>query len=211
MAQTARLEPSPESGEPPVDGRTARAVRTREAIVDAVIALIESGNLKPTAPKIAEQAGVSVRSVFQHFDDLETLFAAVGERVVSRLSRLIVPVDPALPLDDRIKSLVSQRALLLEVVTPIRRAATVHSVGSAEISRMFQTGHHFLRQQVAAVFAPELERAGASAGDLLDSLDIALAWSTWETLRLLAGRSKAEAQGVQEWMVRAALTSTESR
>lgn len=207
MAQITRLDSSADRPEVPVDGRTARAVRTRDAIVDACIALVDSGDLRPTAPRIADEAGVSVRSVFQHFDDLETLFAAVGEQVVNRLARLIVPIDPAIALDERITRLVHQRALLLEVVTPIRRAASVHSVGSAEINRMFQTGHQFLRQEVAAAFAPELARAGATADVLLDSLDVALAWSTWDTLRALGRRSEAEARGVQEWMVRAALAA----
>ena len=211
MVPSVRIEPSesPTGPSPVVDGRTARGVRTRDAIVDACIALVDRGDLRPTAPRIAQQAGVSVRSVFQHFDDLETLFAAVGERVVQRLSRLIVPVDPRLPLDDRIERLVRQRALLLEVVTPVRRAAMVHSVGSAEISRMFEIGHRFLRQQVATVFGPELADAGDAAGDLLDGLDVALAWSTWDTLRQLGHRSEDDARRVQEWMVRAALHAVE--
>src|SRR5947209_6478164 len=133
-----------------VDGRTARAMRTREAIVDACISLVDDGDLRPTAPRIASRAGVSVRSVFQHFADLETLFAAVGERVVERLASLVVPIDSKLDLDQRITTLVRQRSLLLEVVTPVRRAALVHAVGSAEINRMFQEGHDFLRAEVAA-------------------------------------------------------------
>ena len=121
-------------------------MRTEQAAVtpSPTISLLAEDDLRPSAPRIAERAGVSVRSVFQHFDDLETLFAAVGERVVNRLSRLIVPINPELSLDQRIVSLVTQRALLLEVVTPVRRAASVHSVGSPAINGMFQTGHHFL-------------------------------------------------------------------
>ena len=80
-----------------VDGRTARALRTREAIVDACISLVDEGVLKPTAPRIAERAGVSVRSVFQHFDDLESLFAMVAERVVGRLASILVADRPGLP------------------------------------------------------------------------------------------------------------------
>src|SRR3546814_6231042 len=62
----------------PVDGRTLRAMRTREAIFDATFSLIDEGDLRPTAPRVAERAGVSVRSVFQHFDDLESLHAEIG-------------------------------------------------------------------------------------------------------------------------------------
>src|SRR5687768_11953208 len=92
---------SPMPATPPVDqsldGRTRRAQRTRAAIVDACIGLVEDGDLRPTAPRIAERAGVSVRSVFQHFVDLESLFAAVADRWVERLAVLVVPVDPELP------------------------------------------------------------------------------------------------------------------
>src|SRR3954470_18279608 len=53
-----------------VDGRTARATRTREAVVSAVLDLVNEGNPKPTAREIADRAGVSLRSVYVHFDDL---------------------------------------------------------------------------------------------------------------------------------------------
>src|SRR3546814_14449175 len=76
---------------------------------DATISLIDEGDLRPTAPRVAERAGVSVRSVFQHFDDLESLHAAVAERLVERVAVLVVPIDPAGPLDDRLTRFVHQR------------------------------------------------------------------------------------------------------
>ena len=86
----------------PIDGRTARAVRTKDAIVDATLALIDDGDLRPTGPRIAERAGVSVRSIFQHFDDLDALFSAVGERVATRIVALLHPIDPTMALPDQI-------------------------------------------------------------------------------------------------------------
>ncbi|MCU1354027.1 MAG: TetR family transcriptional regulator [Acidimicrobiales bacterium] len=192
---------------PPIDGRTARAVRTRESIVDACISLIDDGDLRPTAPRISARAGVSVRSVFQHFADLETLFAAVGARVGERLQHLIVPIDPTLGLEERISTLVRQRSLLLEVVTPVRRAALMHAVASPEITRRLQEGHDFLRNEVAAVFATEIEAAGPEGADLLDVLDVALAWATWDTLRALGHRSEAEATATLDRMVRWTLSA----
>src|SRR5437763_15803466 len=94
---------------PTIDGRTARALRTREAIVDASIALVAEGDLRPTAPAIAERAGVSVRPVFQHFDDLEGLYAAVAERWVDRLGARPSPVDATLPIDQRVRDVVAAR------------------------------------------------------------------------------------------------------
>ena len=57
------------------DGRVLRGERNRSAIVEALLALLEEGGAKPSAKEIAERAGVSLRSVFQHFDDMEALYA----------------------------------------------------------------------------------------------------------------------------------------
>lgn len=188
-----------------VDGRTLRSLRTREAIVDATIGLLEEGDLRPTAPRVADRAAVSVRSVFQHFDDLETLHAAVAERLVDRVAVLVVPIPPELPLEERLDRFVHQRALLLEAVTPIRRAAGVHGPFSTEITARLRDGQAFLRDEVARTFAPELEVAGAERDDLLDSLDAVLSWATWETLRAVIGRDQVVAERVMRQLAAATL------
>jgi AcrR family transcriptional regulator len=190
----------------PVDGRTARSQRTREAIVDATIALLEAGDLRPTAPRVAEGAGVSVRSIFQHFADLESLHAAVAERLVERVAVLLVPIEADLPLAERIERFVHQRSQLLEVVTPIRRAADVHGPFSVEITARLRDGQEFLRAEVASTFAPEL---GAIAGDesdeLLDALDVVLSWASWHTIRSVQGRDEVSARRVLIRLVHALL------
>lgn len=180
----------------PTDGRTLRSVRTREAIVDATIALLEQGDLRPTAPRIAEQAAVSVRSVFQHFDDLESLHASVAERLVERVAALVFPVASELPLEERLDRFVRGRTLLLEAVTPIRRAAEVHGPFSAEITARLRMGQAFLRAELTHTFGPEIDAAGADGEDLLDGLDAVLNWGTWEVLRTSLARDQATAQRV---------------
>lgn len=190
-----------------IDGRTARALRTREAIVDASIALVDEGDLRPTAPRIAERAKVSVRSVFQHFDDLEGLYAAVGDRLVERLSHVIMTVDGSLSLAARIEEVVRQRTILLEAITPVRRAAAVHAPFSAEVSSRLQVGHDFLRSEIERVFQPELAtcRTAEQRVCLLDALDTVLSWASWDNLRSLNGRSQDDARAVLTLMVTALL------
>ncbi|NCV76101.1 TetR family transcriptional regulator, partial [bacterium] len=60
-----------------VDGRVARSERTREAIAEALLELLEEGVLRPRAQEIAKRADVAVRTVFQHFDDMEGLYAEI--------------------------------------------------------------------------------------------------------------------------------------
>ena len=190
-----------------IDGRTLRSMRTREAIVDATIGLLEEGDLRPTAPRVAARAAVSVRSVFQHFDDLETLHASVAERLVERVAVLVIPVPPELPRAERLDRFVHQRALLLEAVTPIRRAADVHGPFSSEIAARLRAGQAFLRDEIMRTFAPELDAAGDDRQDLLDSLDAALSWSTWEGLRAGFGRDQVTAERVMRRMAAAVLAS----
>lgn len=189
-----------------VDGRTARAQRTRDAIVEACVALVDMGDVRPTAPRIAEQAGVSVRSVFQHFDDLETLFALVAERAVVGLAGLVQPIDPALPFDERLECFVRQRVELLEALTPIRRAAAVHAPFSPSIRQRLSAGHDLLRAELAVAFGPELADADAARREqVLDLLDLATTWSSWDVLRTLVGRSRDEAAATVAAGLRAAL------
>jgi AcrR family transcriptional regulator len=191
-----------------IDGRTARALRTREAIVDACCALVDEGDLRPTAPRIADRARVSVRSVFQHFDDLEGLYAAVADAMMERLSHLIMTVDPGLPVAKRIRDVVHQRSVLLEAITPIRRAAAVHAPFSSEVQSRLQAGHDFLRSEIERLFAIELASVAPDVRIvLLDALDTVLSWPSWDNLRVLNGRTEAEACVVLERMVAALLPS----
>lgn len=197
---------APPIEEAPIDGRTARAQRTRQAIVEACVSLINSGDVRPTAPRIAEAAGVSVRSVFQHFDDLETLFTMVAERAVAEVVDLLKPISPDLPFAERLELLVAQRARLHEAITPIRRAAAVHAPVSPAIRGRVQMGHEFFRAEVDQVFAPELDPLSPQRRErVLDMVDMAATWAAWDVLRTLDGRSVEEASSVMAEMITAVL------
>ncbi len=193
-------------GEAHVDGRTARAHRTRAAIVGACVALIRSGDTRPTAPRIAEEAGVSVRSVFQHFDDLETLFTMVAERAVAEVVDLLHPIPCDLAFDERLARIVRQRADVLEAITPIRRAAAVHGPESPAIRAQIASGHAFFRAELDQVFDAELSRhPTARRQHLLDMLDVAATWGSWDAMRTLDGRSQDESATIMADMIRLVL------
>lgn len=187
-----------------IDGRTARAVRTKDAIVDACLGLIDEGDLRPTGPRIAERAGVSVRSIFQHFDDLDALFGAVGDRITVVVSGMITRIDPASPLPERVDAFVAQRTQVLEVLTPVLRAALVHAASSPVIRQQFEDGHRFFVDQLDDVFAVELA-ASSRPTALRDSLAVVLAWASWDLLRGAQGRSVAEARAVVDGLARSVL------
>ena len=166
------------------DGRTVRAERTRQALVDALLALLYEGQLQPTAERISARAGVSERSLFQHFADREALYQAVAVQQYERIVPTLDPVDVSLPLPERIEAFVAQRARLLETVTPVRRAALLLEPESEVVSTWLQNARRQKAREVERVFRPELETVEqGERGVLLAALVAASAWTAWEGLR----------------------------
>jgi AcrR family transcriptional regulator len=190
-----------------VDGRLARSERARAAVIDAVLALLTEGDLRPTAPRIAERAGVSLRSSFHHFPDMETLFRAVGDRQVARVMSTVHPIAGDGPLADRIAAFVAQRAHVYEMVAPVRRAALLNEPFSAEVAQGMTFARKLERAEIEHVFATELEAAGAR-GDLLEALVATGSWPYWEDLRAHQRLSLARARKTWAYVFGALLAGT---
>jgi TetR/AcrR family transcriptional regulator of autoinduction and epiphytic fitness len=176
-------------------------MRTKAAIVDACLELVHNGDLRPTAPRVAERAGVSVRSVFQHFADLEALFAAVGDEAVARLKTRTLEVDPTRPLEERIGAVVAHRAALLEELTPLRRSIAANASNAPIATDRLRIAHALARAELAHAFASEL----GDDHQLLDAVDAVLSWPTWDQLRTLIGLDEAAAASVVARIVRSLL------
>ena len=95
-----------------VDGRSARAQRTRDSVVNAVLELAGTGDARPTAKEIADCAGISVRSVYVHFEDLDDLFRSAAARHFEQMASILQPVDASLPVNDTLRSGVADSATL---------------------------------------------------------------------------------------------------
>jgi AcrR family transcriptional regulator len=178
-----------EAATPGVDGRTARAERTRAALADGLLTLLEEGDLRPTAASIAARAGVSERTLFQHFPEREALFQAAALAQAERIAPLVGTLPgPDAPPGERVEAFVAQRARVLERITPVRRAALQMEPSSSTVAGWLRAVRDGAAAEVARVFKPEL--AGRPDRDeLLAALVAAAAWPTWESLRAHQGLS----------------------
>ena len=162
-------------------GGCGAADRNRDAIVDALLELFEAGHPNPTTREIAERAGVSLRTVIQHFDDMEALCAAVSQRQIDRIWSHLDPLPgPDASLDARLDALVAQRAQLFEMIAPTRHAAANTLSTSPTLMRGFARSEAFLRRQIIELFASEL---APDDTDRIAALDFAASWDAWEGLR----------------------------
>jgi TetR/AcrR family transcriptional regulator, regulator of autoinduction and epiphytic fitness len=183
------------NGDPSIDGRVLRGERNREAIVDALLELLQSGVARPSAREIADAAGVSLRSVFQHFDDLETLYGALVARQTERVARFAVDIDRDAPFAERLASFAEQRARFYEQVSPVRRATLLVAHDSPTLQRALADTAARHAREVSAAFAPELRHAHTPA-DLRAAIVAATSWETWERLRRTQRCSAEQARRV---------------
>jgi AcrR family transcriptional regulator len=193
-----------------IDGRAERSRKTRDAVVTAFMSLIDSGNVRPTARQVSEAAGVSLRSVFQHFADLESLLAEAADRQVARLRHVFVRIPADLPFAERLERFTAARASVLEEITPVRRAALLQAPFSAEVSRRLKWVRDLSRDEAERLFAGELIALGSAERTLAaPALHAAAEWYNWETLRQHEGLSPDEAQQVMSRTIRALLRKEE--
>ncbi len=193
------------------DGRVARAERTRHAVIEAHIALIEAGELKPTGAQIAARAGVSLRALWANFNDLETLFAETGAELLRRQDSAFAPVPVDLPLGERIDAFCRQRAELLELMAPFARSSAMRAPQSERIRR--NKLRHIARvvEEVDALFAAELTALDPShRGRLVRSVAVASTWGSWVALRDVLGLPVAEATELMKHTVTALLSEAGS-
>jgi AcrR family transcriptional regulator len=184
------------------DGRVLRGERNRDAIADAMLSLYEDGVLTPSVNDVAERAGVSARSVHNHFVDVEGLRAEVAARQWARYAHLIEPPANGLSFDERIGLVVKCRSALFEVITPVRRAALLSVHESPTIARELARLGELLRSQLEATFAAELAHVDDTA---LDAVDLCMSWEAWDRLRTQQHLSPAKATRVLESMLRTVL------
>jgi AcrR family transcriptional regulator len=179
-------------------GRGDRVARTREAIVSSTLTLAMEGEVAPIVRDIAKLAGVSARTVFQHFADTAELYVAVLGRVLTGL-RGDPPASSADgALDERISAVVGQRAgryeKLLPMWTFVETLQHRSSEAGEQVTQMYTTN----REQLAECFGEELTTLpGEKRERTLNALAMALTPESWIVLRDRLGLTVDQAR--EEW------------
>jgi TetR/AcrR family transcriptional regulator, regulator of autoinduction and epiphytic fitness len=180
---------------PVTDGRSARSQRTRSAVVDALLDLLRGGNLRPTAREIAERAGVSLRSVYVHFDDLDDLFLAAARRQMELIAPIVVEVPATGPLAERADSMMEVRGRFYEQIGPVRRAAEIQEPFSPPLAVHLQSVRDAGRADLRRVFAAELDALAVDdRARRLALLEVITGAAAWDHLREASGMDVNEAQ-----------------
>jgi AcrR family transcriptional regulator len=145
------------------DGRHARRVRNRDAVITAMVEFLGEGEPRPTAQMVAERSGVSLRSVFRYFAHLDELFAVAIERYHERDGEGLVfrqPL-PGTTLDERVEAWVEHRVVRCGAVARTWVTLYGRRDEDAAISAAIERARTVSVRAVEQLFAPELAHLAA--------------------------------------------------
>jgi AcrR family transcriptional regulator len=180
------------------DGRVHRGIRTRGAIAAAFVALVDEGNFAPTSQEVADRAGVGHRTVFRHFQDMESLYRAIHDEIVQRAGPVLEGPPARTPLPRRIAQLVRQRTRFHARITQFRRALIARYWTSPALRTLVHRDQAMLRALTRDAL-PESRTLPASDFELLELL---LSFEAWSRLRELQGLSERRTREVIETALR---------
>jgi AcrR family transcriptional regulator len=167
------------------DGRRLRRDRNRDAVVDALLALYSEGNLNPSAEEIAHRSGVSARSLFRYFDDVDDLCsAAISQQQANVRPLLTIGAAADAPLAERVAAVVHQRGELFEAIESVATVSRLRAPFQLVVADELSQGRAFLRLQLATLFAAELAALPAEVAVWrLAAADVAASFEAWRLLR----------------------------
>lgn len=177
---------------PSIDGRRARRDRNRESVVDAILAIYHEGNITPSLDEIAERSGVSHRSVFRYFDDLDELYRVAIDRHFAAIEPFIELDEPiAEDRSSRVEQFVTHRLQLYERIAPVARATRMKAPLSELLRDNLNRNRSRMRAQARAHFRADLAALPSADRDAIaNALTALLTFEAIETMRFDQGLSK---------------------
>lgn len=185
-----------------IDGRSLRRERNRQEIVDALLQLIESGETEISAALIAQKAGLSERSIFRYFDDVDDLYRSVCDLSISKeIEFALIDEAGAGSLDTRIENFVNQRVRIYTMNENIAPAARAFALKNQVIKNQLVLGRKFLRNQIKTQFAPELNQFDKAQQQVVVATIDAL--TTFENYDMMRSDQKMSVQAIKSILTEA--------
>ena len=179
------------------DGRRLRSERTRQLIIEAYLTLLAANVRAPTASQIAEQAGYSVRSIFERFTDLPALGLAAADHAIAAGQAEAAAQDVDGDRPTRIRAHVRTRAVACQKWLPMWRAMIDTQEQLAELKERVALVRRANLARLKLMYAPELSALpGPERKQMLFALGALTSFESWNQLRVDYGLSMEAAQAV---------------
>lgn len=180
--------PESENNTSKPDGRRLRSDRSRQLIIESMLELIKQGNLVPTAQQVADHANVGIRSVFRHFEDMESIFETASELCHREYRGLFIGGDRSGTMQERILHATECHADAYETISNMILSGAARRWNSEVLQKSYLDYQRQLRRDLNE-WLPELVSLSESKRQAVDSI---ASFEIWHRLRKIQGLGKAE-------------------
>ena len=167
------------------DGRRQRSERSQTAIIKAALSLMDEGTLVPTAQQIADRAGVGIRSFFRHFADMDSLFLAADEMLLSSYEALFEVEDRSGTLASRVTRAIDLYGNAFDQLRAIILCTQAQLWRSPKLRENYAWHQKRLRKELE-LWLPEV---AALPKDRREALHAIASFDMWHRLREHQGLS----------------------
>ena len=186
------------------DGRRRRGQTSRELIIRALLQLLAADDPLPSATQVAETAGVSLRTVYRHFNEMDALYREIAESMqASVLSALFEPAEAA-TWKGRLLELIERRIRVYEVILPIKISGDLRRFQSSYLMDDYRRHLSMEKRTLEFVLPAEV----LADTNLARSIRLTTSFQSWRTLRKDQRLDAATAHGVLLHMIDALLASS---
>lgn len=183
------------------DGRRLRSERSRKCIVDALINLIRKSEILPSAERVSEEANVGLRTVFRHFDDMDSLYQEVAEKIDAEIQPLILAPFTSSDWREQILEMIERRAKAFEFIMPFKVQANARLLQSD----FLQEKHRCAVESDIARLQTVVPETVRGDDTLFQALAAAISFDVWRRLRVDQHRTPEQAKQAMRRLVGALL------
>jgi AcrR family transcriptional regulator len=183
---------------PAADGRRRRGEDNRAKIVAAMLEIIHAGDLAPSADQVAQRADVGLRTVFRHFQDMDSLFREMSVVIMGELHAAAEAPFRSTDWRERVAELVERRSWAFEKVGPFLRATSLLQ----RRAKYSDVDHVRLVKALRDILKAQLPPAVARDQLKLEALDLLLSFEAWSRLRREQGLTPKRARETLDAAVR---------
>lgn len=188
---------APLDDEDEADGRRLRSSRSRERIVHAMIELVRAGEMSPAAARVAEKANVGLRTVFRHFEEMETLNREISAVIEAEIMPLIEKPFQGKGWRAQFDDLLDRRAHIYERIMPLKIAGSIQRFRSKFLMEDYNRFVRMEREGLKRVLPQKI------MGDtvLFQAIEMMTGFEAWRRLRQDQGLSSKDALNVLRFTI----------
>tara|TARA_B110000090_G_scaffold116845_1_gene130190 strand:- start:160 stop:750 length:591 start_codon:yes stop_codon:yes gene_type:complete len=186
------------------DGRRQRSESSKQAIIEAMLEMIGEGILIPSAQQVSDRAGVGIRSVFRHFENMESIFIMADETRRTRYEDDFLGGDRQGGVEERILLMVEHHAKGYELHGNVMLSTKSQRWRYATLRKNYGRYQRGLRKNLED-WLPELAALDVGTREAVDGI---ASFEFWNRLRDHQGLSKRAAIDVVVKMLNGLVKAT---